>query len=140
MQSLNRRRVTSSTPTRYAESNVVDYRDREVTLKTKNAKSQIGKSVTFEPKNAEELSRFFEVNKDKYHEIWIVLNKKKRAKAQPASPFEALTEAIRHGLIDSRTKSLGDQKFCMRFTKRTPRSGWSEGNLAILKKIEKGEL
>jgi hypothetical protein len=37
------------------------------------------KSATFEPENLDELSRFFEVNKDTYHEIWIFLTKKKHA-------------------------------------------------------------
>ena len=72
--------------------------------------------------------------------MWIVLTKKKYENPQPVSPFEALTEAIRHGLIDSRTKSVDKLRFKMRFTKRKPGSHWSEGNLRILKRIEKGEL
>ena len=66
------------------------------------------KSVTFEPRNSGEISYFFEENKEKYHEMWIVLTKKKYANPQPVSPHEALTEAIRHGLIDSCTKSINE--------------------------------
>lgn len=106
-------------------------------MKTKDDKSSIKKLITFEPKNVNELSHFFKVNKDKYHEIWIVLAKKKYANPQPVSAIEALTEAIRHGLIDSRTKSLNDQKYCMRFTKRKAGSHWSKENLRILEKIKK---
>lgn len=95
------------------------------------------KSVTFEPQNVNELSHFFEDNKDKYHEIWVVLTKKKYASPQSVSFSEALKEAIGHGLIDSRTKHLNDQKYCVRFTKRKPRSRWSEGNLRILEEIKK---
>ena len=94
-------------------------------------------SATFEPRNVDELSHFFEVNKDKYHEIWVVLTKKKYANPQPVSAYEALTEAIRHGLIDSRTKSVGERKYKMRFAKRAQGSHWSEVNLRILEKIRK---
>jgi hypothetical protein len=75
-------------------------------------------SVTFEPKNAEELTRFFETNKDKYHEIWIVITKKDHANPQPTSFDEAVSEAVKQGLIDSRTKTLNEQKYMIRFTKR----------------------
>ena len=34
-------------------------------------------SVSFEPKNLEDLRRFFEDSNDKYHERWVVLTEKK---------------------------------------------------------------
>ena len=77
-------------------------------------------SVSFEPKSGEELRRFFEVNKDRYHEIWILLTKKKYADPQPVSFNEAVAEAVKQGLIDSRTKTLTAQKYAIRFTKRKP--------------------
>ena len=40
-------------------------------------------SVIFEPRNVEELRLFFEANRDRYHEIWIVLTNKKYADPQP---------------------------------------------------------
>jgi len=75
-------------------------------------------SVSFEPKNAEELRRFFEANKNRYHEIWIVLTNKKYADPQPVSFDEAVLEAVKQGLVDSRTKTLSMQKYSVRFTKR----------------------
>ena len=78
-------------------------------------------SVTFEPKNSEELKRFFEASKKRYHEIWIVLTKKKHADPQPVSFGEAVKEAVEQGLIDSRTKSLSVHKYAIRFTKRRPK-------------------
>jgi hypothetical protein len=75
-------------------------------------------SVTFEPKNNEELARFFKTNKDKYHEIWIVITKKVHANPQPVSFNGAVTEAIKQGLVDSRTKTLNEEKYLIRFTKR----------------------
>jgi hypothetical protein len=76
------------------------------------------KSIFFEPGNLDELSNFFESNKDKYSEIWVVLTKKTQANPQPVSFDQAVSEAIRQGLIDSRTKGLDEQKYAMRFTKR----------------------
>ncbi len=75
-------------------------------------------SVTFEPENAGELARFFENEKDKYHEIWIVITKKEHADPQPVTFSEAVREAVKQGLIDSRTKTLNEQKYMIRFTKR----------------------
>ena len=75
-------------------------------------------SVAFEPRNIEELRCFFEANKDEFHEIWIVLTKKKCTNPQPVSFNEAVVEAVKQGLIDSRTKTLNEQKYSIRFTKR----------------------
>jgi hypothetical protein len=75
-------------------------------------------SVAFEPRNLEELRCFFKANKDEFHEIWIILTKKKYANPQPVSFNEAVSEAVRQGLIDSRTKTMDEQKYSIRFTKR----------------------
>jgi len=75
-------------------------------------------SITFEPQNVSELKRFFEENKEKYHEIWIVITKKKAAHTQPISFDQALAEARKQGLIDSRTRSIDTEKYMIRFTKR----------------------
>ncbi len=75
-------------------------------------------SVSFEPRNVEDLRRFFEAEKDRHHEIWVVLTNKKFANPQPVSFNEAVAEAVKQGLIDSRTKTLSTQKYAIRFTKR----------------------
>jgi uncharacterized protein YdeI (YjbR/CyaY-like superfamily) len=75
-------------------------------------------SVSFEPKNVEDLRRFFEASKDKYHELWVILTKKKIVAQQPVTFNEAVNEALMHGLIDSRSKSLSEQTYAVRFTKR----------------------
>ena len=75
-------------------------------------------STTYEPKNIGELSGFLKSNKDNYHEIWVVLIKKKHANPQPVTFAEAVDEAIRQGLVDSRTKTLDENKYAVRFTKR----------------------
>lgn len=76
------------------------------------------KSITYEPINTDDLTKFFSVNKEKYHEIWIVLIKKEKTNPQPVSFKEAVKAAIEHDLIDSRTKSLNEEKYAIRFTKR----------------------
>jgi hypothetical protein len=59
-----------------------------------------------------------ENNKEKYHEIWIIITKKKFSNPQPVSFIEAVTLAIAQGLVDSRTKNLDNKKYKIRFTKR----------------------
>jgi hypothetical protein len=51
-------------------------------------------SVSFEPKNVEDLRRFFEASKDKYHELWVILTKKKIVAQQPVTFNEAVNEAV----------------------------------------------
>lgn len=75
-------------------------------------------SVSYEPKNIEDLTRFLDANKDRYHEIWVVLTKKQFADPQPVSFNNAVNEAIEKGLVDSRTKSLDEKRYAIRFTKR----------------------
>lgn len=76
------------------------------------------KTISFEYKNMKELPNVLEANKGSYHEIWVVLAKKEHANLQPVFFHEAQMEAIKQGLVDSRSKSLSDKKYCIRFTKR----------------------
>ena len=75
-------------------------------------------TISFEPKNEEELAQFFKAHKDSYHEIWIILTKKIYANPQPVSFNQAVSIAVKLELIDSRTKTLSEQKYAIRFTKR----------------------
>jgi hypothetical protein len=38
----------------------------------------MAESITFEPQNVSELKQFFETNKEKYREIWVVITKRKQ--------------------------------------------------------------
>lgn len=78
----------------------------------------MAESVTFEPQNISELKRFFEENKDTHHEIWIIIKNKNAINPQPVSFNQAISEAIKQGLIDSRTKNIDEKKYMIRFTKR----------------------
>ncbi|MGA3060202.1 MAG: hypothetical protein ABSD92_07505 [Candidatus Bathyarchaeia archaeon] len=75
-------------------------------------------SVAFEPQNLESLTEFFGENKDKYHEIWIIITNKKAANPQPISFNQVVSEAVKQGLIDSRIKNIDEKKYMIRFTKR----------------------
>lgn len=75
-------------------------------------------SIRYEPKNPEDLTAFLKANREKHHEIWVVLIKKTHADPQPVSFNEAVRRAIELGLVDSRTKTLDDEKYMVRFTKR----------------------
>jgi len=75
-------------------------------------------SIIYEPQNIDDLSSFLKANKDKYHEIWVVLIKKEHANPQPVSFSEAVSLAIEQGLVDSRTKTLDEKRYAIRFTKR----------------------
>jgi len=78
----------------------------------------VTESVTFEPKSIETLKQFFEENKDKYHEIWIILTNKKAENPQIVSFNLVVNEAKKQGLIDSRIKNIDEKRYKIRFTKR----------------------
>jgi len=75
-------------------------------------------SVTFEPSSLAEVKRFFEENKGKYHEIWIVITSKKAANPQTVSFNQVVIEAKNQGLVDSRIRNLDEKRYMIRFTKR----------------------
>jgi hypothetical protein len=75
-------------------------------------------SIIYEPQNIDDLSSFLKANKDKYHEIWVVLIKKEHANPQPVTFNEAVNAAIEQELVDSHTKTLDEKKYAVRFTKR----------------------
>ena len=75
-------------------------------------------SVSFEPKNAQDLKHFLEANKEKYHEIWIIIEKKSRIDLQPLTFKDAVSLAIAQGLVDNRKKTLDEKHYAIRFTKR----------------------
>jgi hypothetical protein len=66
-------------------------------------------TVSYEPKTASELARFFKESSERYHEIWIILTKKAHADPQPVTFNEAVAVAAKQGLVDSRTKTLTEQ-------------------------------
>jgi arginine utilization protein RocB len=78
----------------------------------------VDESVNFEPKSPGELRQFFMENKDRYHEIWVIITNKKAANPQVVSFDQVISEAKKQGLIDSRIKNLDDKRYMIRLTKR----------------------
>jgi len=69
-----------------------------------------------------DLKQFLEDNKDKQHEIWIIIKNKKAANPQRVSFNEVVNEARKQGLIDSRIKNVDEERYMIRLTKRiTPK-------------------
>jgi arginine utilization protein RocB len=75
-------------------------------------------TVTFEPKSLAELNKFLEENKDRYHEIWVIITNKKSANPQVISFDQVVSEAKKQGLIDSRIKNMDEKRYMIRLTKR----------------------
>ena len=78
----------------------------------------MAESVTVEPKSLAELRQFFEENKDKYHEIWVIIKNKKAADPQIISFNQVVSEAKNQGLIDSRIRNVDEKRYMIRLTKR----------------------
>jgi hypothetical protein len=78
----------------------------------------LAESVTFEPESLEELKQFFIENKDKHHEIWVIITNKKAANPQIVSFNQVVSEAKKYGLIDSRIKNIDSKRYMIRLTKR----------------------
>jgi uncharacterized protein YdeI (YjbR/CyaY-like superfamily) len=78
-------------------------------------------------------------------EIWLVFYNKKSGKAR--IPYnDAVEEALCFGWIDSTVKKIDSNSFAQRFSKRNPKSSWSEMNkerarrLIAAKKMTKAGL
>ena len=59
--------------------------------------------------------------------VWLVLGKK-AAKAKRLSYDDAVEEALCYGWIDSRTRSLDDERTLVWMSPRSPKSAWSRSN------------
>ena len=75
-------------------------------------------SISFEPKSLGELTQFLEENKDKHHEIWVIITNKKARSAQEVSFNDVVSEGRKQGLIDSRIKNIDSKKYMIRLTKK----------------------
>ncbi len=78
----------------------------------------MAESLNFEPKSLAELKQFFKENKDKHHEICVIITNKKAANPQIVSFNQVVIEAKKQGLIDSQIKNLYEKRYMIRLTKR----------------------
>jgi uncharacterized protein YdeI (YjbR/CyaY-like superfamily) len=79
--------------------------------------------------NRKDWRRWLAKNHQKKKEVWLIYYKRNSGK--PSLSYDAsVEEALCYGWIDSRAKSINDQKFALRFTPRAKNSGWSKYNMA----------
>lgn len=92
----------------------------------------------FCPQNRQEWREWLEKNHDKKQSVWLLYYKKK-SKIPTVAYSEAVDEALCFGWIDSKIKSLDEEKFMQLFSKRREKSVWSRVNKEKVKRlIEEG--
>jgi len=83
---------------------------------------------TIYPKKRSAWRNWLLKNHDKRSEIWVIYFKKFTGK--PTLLYQdAVDEALCFGWIDGVEKSLDKQRYAQRFTPRTKKSNWTEGNI-----------
>jgi len=90
--------------------------------------------LTFETR--EDFRRWLEANHQSSKGIWLVYFKK-HTKTQSIHYNEAVEEALCFGWIDSKVKSIDDQRYQQVFTPRNPKSVWSKLNKERVGKMVK---
>lgn len=78
--------------------------------------------------------RWLARNHDKKKEIWVVFYKKTSGKTG-MSYDESVEEALAYGWIDGQAKGIDEETWACRFTRRKPKSNWSESNIARIRKL-----
>jgi uncharacterized protein YdeI (YjbR/CyaY-like superfamily) len=64
-------------------------------------------------------------------DIWVVIFKKVSGK-QSVSFDELLEEALCWGWVDTQTRGVDEERYCIRFRRRRPGSNWSATNRRII--------
>lgn len=67
--------------------------------------------------------------------VWLVLAKKGTVQPTSLTYDQALEEALCHGWIDGQVRRRDELTFRQRFTRRRPRSAWSERNVGIAQRL-----
>lgn len=67
--------------------------------------------------------------------VWLVLAKKGTVKPTSLTYDEALEEALCDGWIDGQVRRRDEATFRQRFTRRRPRSSWSQRNVGIAERL-----
>jgi len=93
-------------------------------------RSQTGVVKSLRPKHPGDFARWLARNHDRATEVWLVFYKKTSGR-QIVTYRHALQEAMCYGWIDSRVKSIGTERFMVRFTPRKSGSPWSARNLQL---------
>ena len=83
---------------------------------------------------ASELDRWLREHGTTERELIVAIFKK--ASGRQTVTFDELLEtALCHGLVDTQTKSIDDQRYAIRFVPRRPGSNWSPTNREIARRL-----
>jgi uncharacterized protein YdeI (YjbR/CyaY-like superfamily) len=82
---------------------------------------------------------WLERNHETASAVWLVTWKKPTGK--PRVDYDsAVEEALCFGWVDSKSRSVDDERTSLYFTPRKPKSPWSESNVARVEKLEAAGL
>ncbi len=85
-------------------------------------------------KNREEWRKWLEKNHSKKDELWLIHYKKKSNK-ESVSHSDAVEEALCFGWIDSKLKSIDEERYILKYTPRKGKSVWSKINKDAAEKM-----
>jgi uncharacterized protein YdeI (YjbR/CyaY-like superfamily) len=82
---------------------------------------------------------WLDANHESSSSVWLVTFKK--AAGRPRVDYDAaVEEALCFGWVDSKSRSVDDERTSLYFTPRKPKSSWSESNVARVEKLEAAGL
>jgi uncharacterized protein YdeI (YjbR/CyaY-like superfamily) len=82
---------------------------------------------------------WLERNHEQAAAVWLVTWKKPTGK--PRVDYDAaVEEALCFGWVDSKSRSVDDERTSLYFTRRKPKSAWSASNVARIAKLEAAGL
>ena len=82
---------------------------------------------------------WLERNHETARAVWLVTWKKPTGKPRVAYDA-AVDEALCFGWVDSKSRSVDDERTSIYFTPRKPKSAWSDSNVARVEKLEAAGL
>jgi uncharacterized protein YdeI (YjbR/CyaY-like superfamily) len=89
--------------------------------------------------NRQEWRLWLEKNYDSYIGIWLIYYKIKSGKLS-VKYTEAVKEALCFGWIDSKVKTLDEERYMQIFTPRKPKSVWSKLNKQYIEELIQADL
>jgi uncharacterized protein YdeI (YjbR/CyaY-like superfamily) len=92
-----------------------------------------------QPATRRELRKWLERNHDRPEGVWIASYKKASGKAGPTYD-DIVEELIAFGWVDSKSRSVDDERTSLWASPRRPRSAWSASNVARVEKLERAGL
>ena len=91
-------------------------------------------------KNAQLFEKWLRANHDRESEVWVKIHKKGSGLAS-VTPVECIDVVLCWGWIDGLRKALDETSFLQRYSPRTPKSPWSQVNVANVQRlIDEGRM